>query len=117
MKRVIFRKKKNYEKGTKELSIIQKMEDKECITHVRKGFLYNVSETKKIEGQTDTPQIYITKSFDTKKQIERVNLRCVGDFYMTHNRVVLNVSFQHTLNIQIFWKKNIFSPKKSAILT
>ncbi|MBF0522381.1 MAG: hypothetical protein HQL24_04905 [Candidatus Omnitrophica bacterium] len=120
MKRVIFKNKKDFEKGTKELSICQKIEDKDCITHIRKSFFYRVTEVNKLTEEPEvpeSPEIFITKSIDTKHKLEQVNLKCVGSFFMAHQRMILKVNFQHNLNIQIYWKTDIFSPKKSAILT
>ena len=117
MKRVIFKNKKDYEKGTKELSLCQKIEDKDCITHIKKSFFYRVVEVSCALGVCEDPQIYIVKNIDSKKKIEQVDLKCVGSFYVTHQRNFLKVNFQHSLNIQIYWKTDIFSPKKSAILT
>ncbi|HNV23606.1 MAG TPA: hypothetical protein PLH56_03790 [Candidatus Omnitrophota bacterium] len=117
MKRVIFKNKKDYEKGTKELSLCQKIEDQDSITHITKRFFYHVTEIKSMVETSEAPQIYIVKNVDSKKKLEQVDLKCVGSFYMTHQRTFLKVNFQHTLNIQIYWKTDIFSPKKSAILT
>jgi hypothetical protein len=117
MKKVIFKNNKDFENGTKELSIVQKAEDKDCITHIRKTFFYRVSESAQIVEPAEGPQIYITKSVDTKHKLEQVNLRCVGSFHTAQGRRILKVNFQHTLNIQLYWKTHVISPNKSVILT
>lgn len=116
MKKVEFKKRNNPKKGIKRLSIIQKTNDRECSTTVQKSFLYHVVKAEKEEANVEAPEIYIRKTFDTKKGIERFDFKVKGHFYMTHNRWFLKVNFHHKLNINIVWKKN-FSPKKSAVLT
>src|SRR3990172_3945339 len=117
MKNVLFKKRSDVKRGRKALSLTQKNEDQECITHVRKSFIYHVVFSEQISPNANQPQVYIKKAFDTQKRVEKFTFQVRGSFFMTHNLVLLEVRFQHTLNIRIVWKSKIFSPKKSAVLT
>ncbi len=116
MKEILFKKKCNAGKGIKSLSISQQSEDKDSTTLVRKSFLYHVTKTQETNPKTDPPQIYIKKVFDTKKKTEKFFLKVKGAFYMTHKRLLLQVNFQHTLNIHILWKAKSFSIKNATVL-
>jgi len=117
MKKVTFEKRYDVEKGQKELSIIQAVEDKECDTKVRKSFTYHVTKLDEMKYQAEPPQINIRKAYDTKKKLEQFSFHVKGNFCLTHGRMPIQVDFEHKLNIDIVWKNKIFSPKKSVILT
>ena len=117
MKNIIFKKNIDAEDKTKSLSIAQKFEDKECKTEIQKSFRYAVLGAEINAPQACEPQVYITKSFDSKKKVEMFSFQVIGSFYITHNRLLWRVEFHHTLDIKIHWKEKIFSPKKSEVLT
>jgi len=117
MKTMIYKKALNPKKRIKALSISSNTEDKDCRTHVRKSFVYKVDLCEETSPKAKPPQIFIHKETDTKKSIELFNFRVKGFFFIKHEKQQLKVRFQHTLNITIHWKKKIFSPKKSVVLT
>jgi len=116
MKRVLIKKMTDPKRRIKSLSITQSKADKECRTHIRKGFLYHVSKADEQNPVTKRPQVYIKKVIDRDKKVETFNFQVKGRFYLMHARTLVKVCYHHTLDVQIFWKKN-FSPKKSAVLT
>ena len=99
------------------MAISQRFNEKDCATSVRKTFIYHVSQSEAVDNQLGTPQIHIVKDLDTKKRIEKFLFQVKGHFYISHQRLLLKVRFQHTLRIQIKWKAKVFSPKKSEVLT
>ena len=117
MKRVTFQKRYDAENGRKELSIIQKAEEKDCSTEVHKSFVYHVVKIPQMNTQFERPQIDIRKAYHTKKKLEQFRFHVKGSFCLTHEREAVQVNFEHTLEIEILWKNKIFSPKKSEILT
>ncbi len=117
MKKVRYKRLSEPKQGRKSFGISTRTIEKECNTFVRKKFNYKVSRTNVIKPKVVPPQIHITKAFNTKRQIERFKFTVKGTFYLTHNRVLVRVNFQHSLYIQIIWKAKDFSPKKSAVLT
>lgn len=117
MKEILYKKTNNLEKGIKALAISSKTDNGDSLTEVKKSFSYHVSQVDQASEGNETPQIYITKSFDSKTQTEKFNFQVQGSFIMTQNRFFLKVNFHHTLDIQILWKNKDFSPKKSAVLT
>ena len=112
MKNILFKKSIDKDKRKKSLSICQKTEDKESVTQVRKSFLYQVTDNNSIDPKAKPPEIHIKKSFDSRNKIEKFNFLVKGSFYMTHERVMVEVKFRHSLDIQIIWKKKVFSPQK-----
>ena len=117
MKKVFLKRGCNLKHGIKRFSILQKNEESDCSTKVYKNFNYQLRQPEQLEKLNDSPEIYITKNFDTKRGTERFSFSVHGAFYVNHDRKLYRVDFQHTLKIQIKWKDNIFSPKKSATLT
>ena len=117
MKDIQYRKSVDVEHRTKDFSVTSRTEDKDSKTQVMKSFQYQVSLIEKVEPAIEPPQIYIKKSFDSVKRVEKFNFQVIGYFYMTHSDNLLEVHFHHTLDIEICWKNKEFSPKKSVILT
>ncbi|MBF0385901.1 MAG: hypothetical protein HQL27_08530 [Candidatus Omnitrophica bacterium] len=116
MKTITVKSNKDIQKGLKSLSICQKTEDKESISVIEKSFDYYVEATPSLEPKLSIPQVYITKTMDSKEKRESFNFQVKGSFYLTQNRMLFKVNFHHLLDIDIIWKKS-FSPKKSEILT
>jgi len=117
MKQVIYNKTSDLEKGIKAFSISSKTDNSDSLTEVKKSFSYHVSRVDQLAQENVTPELFITKSFDSKTQTEKFNFQVKGSFGMTQNRFYFKVDFHHTLDIQIFWKNKDFSPKKSVVLT
>ncbi|MBF0532779.1 MAG: hypothetical protein HQL23_06755 [Candidatus Omnitrophica bacterium] len=114
MKKILFQKDIDFAQKTKALAISQKSQDEESFTHIRKRFVYQVAQVTNTQEDLEGPQIKICKQIDHKRRIERFHFQVYGSFFMNHNRSILKVGFQHTLDIDILWKH--FSSKKSAIL-
>jgi len=117
MKQIRYNKHNDYDNGTKALSIASRSEEKDNRTFVRKGFMYKASPSQEENPQVGSPQIHITKSFDSIRKIERFSFQVKGSFYMSHSRRLVKIDFHHNLYIKIVWKDKIFSPKKSEVLT
>jgi len=117
MKKLLFKRLGNAQKGTKIITINSEVEDSKCKTRIRKSFFYQVSAVEGRDLPVEQPEICIRKVFDTKKRVEKFLFNVKGSFYTANERVIARVYFHHVLNIQIRWKKKIFSPKKSAVLT
>ncbi|MBF0484739.1 MAG: hypothetical protein HQL25_08565 [Candidatus Omnitrophica bacterium] len=116
MKELKYRKTLNPEKRLKNFSICQQTEDKRALTKIRKSFIYLVREVEQA-GETNPPEIFIKKCVDNERMVETFRFKVKGSFNLTHNRMLVEVRFCHTLNIDIFWKAKFFSPKKSVVLT
>jgi len=117
MKQLLFKSRRDFQKGKKALSSVQMDEDQDCKTKVHKSFSYNVIKVEKMETRLQPPQVRIIKNFDTQRGIERFRFVVKGSFCVNQNRYIFKVHFRHTLNIQIQWKTKVFSPKKSEVLT
>ena len=117
MKKILFKKRIDLDKRMKTFSIYSQTEDSQCKTHVRKGFAYTVDLSREDRPISKAPLVFIKKTLDTKKGIEGFNFHVKGHFYVNHNRRLMRVRFNHTLDIEIKWKVKNFSPKKSASLT
>ena len=116
MKNILFKKLIDPEKNTKSLLIEQRFEDQECHSYVRKSFYYTAKPTVETQPQVVEPEMYIFKNFDSKKKVEMFSFHVHGNFYVTHQRTLLAISFYHTLDIQIQWKSKLTLPKKPAII-
>ena len=99
-------------------SILQKTEDLDCVTKVRKAFRYEVFPGQKEDiSQLEAPQVHVKKVLNTRKSLEKFTFKVKGSFYLTHAERLLRVDFEHTLNIHLSWKSKHLSPQKSELLT
>ena len=117
MKTINYKRRKDLNRGTKYMHISSRTENQECVTSVRKGFLYKAKISSKVDPVQTAPEVFIRKSLDTERNIEKFSFHVKGTFYMSHDRMLIQVDFHHSLNIKIVWKKKVFSPEKSEVLT
>ncbi len=117
MKHVIFRNRTSQEHHRKMISIDEFAQDKDAKTHVRKSFLYQVNVVENGDFEEKSPEMFIQKRIDTKKQFEEFCFRTKGSFCISNGAQVVRVEFSHALKIQLHWKHKVFSPKKSVTLT
>ncbi len=112
----ILHKTKEILKGQGKLIIIQEhSQDKDCVSDVRKNFLYLAKEVGREEDQ-QAPQVHVRKSFDSLRRDEKFSMRVKGFFYVNHNRRLIKVGYYHTLKILLHWKTAIVSPSKSVTM-
>jgi len=112
--RDILHKTKEILKGQGKLIVIQEhAQDKDCISDVRKNFLYLAQEVNH-EEQSQAPQVRVRKSFDSLSRNEKFCMRVKGFFYVNRNRRLIKVVYYHTLKILLHWKTAIVSPSKSV---
>jgi hypothetical protein len=99
----------------KVITLREHAEEKECVTDVRKNFIYLATEAQSEEEQT-TPRVYIKKSFDSVSHDEKFSFRVKGFFYVNHSRRLMKVDYCHTLRINLHWKAKTSSPKKTVTM-
>ena len=99
----------------KVVTLREHAEEKECITDVRKNFIYLASEAHG-EEEKSIPHVHIKKSFDSVTHDEKFAFRVKGFFYVNHSRRLLKVDYCHTLRINLHWKSKLSSPKKSVTM-
>lgn len=95
----------------KVITLREHTDEKECITDVRKNFIYMAAEAQSEEKQS-IPQVHIAKSFDSVRRDEKFSFRVKGFFYVNHNRRLMRVDYCHTLRINLHWKVKDSTPKK-----
>ncbi|MBF0478469.1 MAG: hypothetical protein HQL26_03200 [Candidatus Omnitrophica bacterium] len=116
MKELKFRRSINQDKSLKNFSVCQESEDKRSVTKIRKSFIYLARHVEQA-SELNAPEIFIKKCVDNERMVESFRFKVKGLFYLTHNRMLIEVRFCHTLKIGIYWKAKYFSPKKSVVLT
>jgi len=99
----------------KVITLREHADEKECVTDVRKNFIY-VSTPAENEEKHSIAQVHIKKSFDSVSQDERFSFRVKGFFYVNHNRRLVKVDYCHTLRIKLHWKIKTSSPKKTVTM-
>ena len=99
----------------KVITLREHAEEKECVTDVRKNFIYVTSEAQSEEEQS-IPQVHIAKSFDSVTLDEKFFFRVKGFFYVDHSRRLMKVAYCHTLRIKLHWKAKTSSPKKTVTM-
>jgi vacuolar-type H+-ATPase subunit E/Vma4 len=116
MKQLLHTSRSAFHNQVKMIKIVEKAEDQECLTHVRKTFVYVVLAALDEAEKLPEPQIKIRKSFDTKTREEKFSFRIKGGIYVNHHRRLIRVDYSHTLRINLKWKTKVFSPKKSVTM-
>ena len=99
----------------KVITLREHAEEKECITDVRKNFIYLATEAQSEEKQS-IPRVHIQKSFDSVTQDEKFSFRVKGFFYVNHSRRLMKVDYCHTLKINLHWNAHVSSPKKTVTM-
>jgi hypothetical protein len=99
----------------KVITLREHAEEKECVTDVRKNFIYVALEAQSQEEQS-IPQVHIAKSFDSVRGDERFSFRVKGFFYVNHSRRLMKVAYCHTLRINLHWKIKATTPKKTVTM-
>ncbi len=99
----------------KVVSILEHAEDKQCVTDIRKRFIYIAKEVD-ADGGSAVPQVHIEKSFDTKTREELFAMRVRGFFHVYRNRRMIKVGYCHILKIRLHWKMKNISPKDTVTM-
>ena len=99
----------------KAIILREHAEEKECVTDVRKNFIYVAAEAERQEEQL-IPQVHIAKAFDSVRGDEKFSFRVKGFFYVNHSRRLMKVDYCHTLRIWLHWKFKSSTPKKSVTM-
>lgn len=99
----------------KVITLREHTDEKECITDVRKNFIYVATEAQSEEKQS-IPRVHIAKSFDSVRRDEKFLFRVKGFFYVNHSRRLMRVDYCHTLRINLHWKIKTSSPKKTVTM-
>ncbi len=99
----------------KVIIIAEHSEDKECVSDIRKKFIY-VAKSVEMDGGTSATHVHIEKYYDSKTQDEFFSMMVRGFFHVYRNRRMVKVGYCHLLKIKLHWKSKSFSPKKSVTL-
>ena len=99
----------------KVVTLREHAEEKECVTDVRKNFIYLAKEVQSEEKHA-VPEVHIKKSFDSVSRNEKFSFRVKGVFYVNHSRRLMKVDYCHTLRINLHWKAKVTSPKKTVTM-
>jgi hypothetical protein len=99
----------------KVLTLREHAEEEECVTDVRKNFIYVAAQAQSEEEQS-IPQVHISKSFDSAHGDEKFSFRVKGFFYVNHSRRLMKVDYSHTLRINLHWKMKDSTPKKTVTM-
>ena len=118
MRRIRYKRKHDPLRHRKTFCIRECNEDKQCRTEVLKRFLYQARPVEeRTPPQAPQPQIFVKKTFDSKKQEESYRFIMKGAFFVTQGRFVRRIDFRHVLIIHIVWKGAHSSPQTSVTLT
>lgn len=99
----------------KVITLREHTDEKECVTDVRKNFIYVAAQAQSEESPS-VPQVHIAKSFDSLRRDEKFSFRVKGFFYVNHNRHLMKVDYCHTLRINLHWKIKTSTPKKTVTM-
>lgn len=99
----------------KVITLREHAEERECISDVRKNFIYVVTQAQRQEDPS-IPRVHIQKSFDSVSRDEKFSFRVKGFFYVNHTRRLMRVDYCHTLRINLHWKVLVSTPKKTVTM-
>ena len=95
--------------------ITEHKQDQECVSNVRKEFVYVAREISHEEA-LPAPQVHIEKSYDSENRDEYFSLRVKGALHVYRNRRLMKIGYSHRLTIRLHWKSHSASPKKSVTM-
>ena len=95
--------------------ITEHKEDRDCVSDVRKEFVYVTREVDHEEA-LPAPQVHIDKSYDSKNRDEFFSLRVKGALYTYRHRRLMKIGYSHHLKVRLHWKSPVASPKKSVTM-
>lgn len=115
MKKVIFSRDVQPERGLKRFVLREKHVEPDNITHIKKTFSYQVARYPR-HRQPDMvePEVHVRKKADQQQGLEMVTFEVKGRIYTKHNHTIYEVNYHHTLNIHILRRK-VFSPNNTAL--
>ena len=99
----------------KRIVIHEHSQDKECVSDIRKNFLYLAQEVDH-EEDPKAPEVHVRKSFDSLNRNEKFIMQVKGSFYINRNRRLVKIVYYHTLKILLHWKSATFTPSKSVTM-
>lgn len=100
-----------FQNRVKITKIVENSEDKDCITSVKKTFVYVLTRVTDDTQALPEPQTRIRKSFDTKTRDEKFSFRIKGSIYVNHSRrLVKSIIVIHFVSI-CDGKQKFSSPK------
>jgi hypothetical protein len=99
----------------KVITLREHAEEPESVTDVRKNFIYVATEAQS-EEEPSVPRVHISKFFDSVSRDEKFSFRVKGSFYVNHSRRLMKVDYCHTLRINLHWKAEATTPKKTVTM-
>ncbi len=115
MRNVLHKTKEIFKGRGKRIVIQEQSQDKQCISDVRKNFLYLAKEVDH-EEELHKPEVHVRKSFDSLNRTEKFIMQVKGTFYVNRNRRLVKIAYYHTLRILLHWKTAISVPSTSVTM-
>ena len=115
MRDILHKTKEIFKGRGKRIVIQERSQDKQCISDVRKNFLYLAKEVDHEEDPVK-PEVHVRKSFDSLNRNEKFIMQVKGYFYVNRNRRLVKVVYLHTLKILLHWKSAVYCPSKSVTM-
>ncbi|MBF0490260.1 MAG: hypothetical protein HQL15_06520 [Candidatus Omnitrophica bacterium] len=114
--RDILHKTKEILKGRGKRIVIQEhSSDNQCISDIRKNFLYIAQDVER-EEDPKKPEVHVSKSFDSLNRTEKFIMQVKGSFYVNRNRRLVKIVYYHTLKILLHWKTAVTAPTQSVTM-
>ena len=117
MKQLTYKRRHSLKNHRKQFFIHEQNDEKDYKTLIRKSFIYKLTTVETAGEENTRPDIFIRKEINHATKEEKFVFRVKGFFFLKNADSILKVEFAHALKIEIFWKTEIFSPKKSETLT
>src|SRR5689334_15825457 len=111
MRDILHKTKEVFQGRGKRIVIQEHSQDKQCISDVRKNFLYLAQEVDH-EEDPKAPEVHVRKSFDSLNRTEKFIMQVKGSFYINRNRRLVKIVYYHTLKILLHWKTAVSAPSK-----
>ncbi|HOW35886.1 MAG TPA: hypothetical protein PL155_05690 [Candidatus Omnitrophota bacterium] len=104
MREILYKNLTSAKKGRRAISVCERSQGKDCSTRVQRTFVYLVRSGVLSRKELPQPVFHIVKTFNTKTRTERFYFRMKGISYVVQNDCFLEVSFCHSLRIDVIPK-------------
>jgi len=101
MRELLFKNMTSLEKKRKTLSIQEVKQHNGLLTRINRKYIYILKSIKDTREAEATPQFYIFKECNSKKQNEKFLFKVKGSFHVINNQRTFLVYFCHSLRIAL----------------
>jgi len=101
MRELLFKNMTSLKRRRKTFSVQETKQQKGLLTRINKRYIYIIKSVEEAKQIVSTPQFYVFKEHDSKKQNEKLLFKVKGNFHIVNNQQAFLVYFCHSLRVAL----------------